>query len=624
MCGILGFALDKNKISQETFSDALEMLHHRGPDHTGISFNEDLKIAMGHKRLAIVDLSINGAQPMSDPSKKIQIIFNGEIYNYQVLRDELALLGCDFRSKSDTEVILQGYAKWGEKILDRLTGSFAMAITDMNKKQIVLARDRSGEKPLFYSILDGEIYFSSEVKPLLSFSPLLKKIDVESFQHLFSHGHVPRDRSIFKDIHKLKSGHVLTFNLETRESNIRDYWKMSSRIAQPKKQAQDTLPNYVERLDGLLSQSISSQLNADVPVAILLSGGVDSSLITSIASRHRDKLNTFTVKFSHHEKFDESEHAKFIADKYSTNHHELEASTISPEILEELTYFFDEPMFDHSVIPTFLLSKVIASSFKVAISGDGGDEVFGGYPHYNKLLKLRKFSHFLPLPIRQKINLLSESMLPLGFKGRKTIELFASDFRYCYPNMLEFFNASEQKNIFNYTKLDTDHEILGYNDQISNIKDYISRATFSDFQNYLSECLLVKVDRCSMANSLEIRAPFLDKEILEFAFLDLPSNLKACKNERKIILRHLAKKVLPVEFDVNRKQGFSIPLGSLLLEKDWHNYFQQKILESDPLIFNHQEILALLNTKERLHANAERLFGIVFFICWVQRFKPSF
>ncbi len=302
----------------------------------------------------------------------------------------------------------------------------------------------------------------------------------------------------------------------------------------------------------------------------------------------------------------------------------MEASSINPAIIDELTYFFDEPMFDSSMIPTYLLSKTISSSCKVALTGDGGDELFGGYPHYNKLLRLRKISNYIPIIIRKGVSSVCNNLLPIGFRGKKTIELLSSDFVNSYPNIAEFFSNSDRKELFNNSKFKTQKIDTLIESNVPVIEDYISRATFSDFQNYLSEDLLVKVDRASMANSLEIRSPFLDREIIEFSFLNLPSSLKVEKNERKIILKKLAEKILPPTFQKDRKQGFSLPLGNLLLEEDWYDYFHQKIIDSDQDIFNHKAILKLLNSKYRIDQNAERLFAIVLFMCWVKRFNPSF
>ena len=453
MCGILGFALKSSQILQSEFQESLDMLDHRGPDDSGILFIPNTQIALGHKRLSIIDLSKNAHQPMSDPSKNINIVFNGEIYNFQEIMDQLLNLGHIFKSQSDTEVILNGYIEWGPGIVDLLIGSFAMAIVDKKNNILLLARDRGGEKPLFYSLFNEEIYFSSELKPLINFSTISKQIDPSSFQHLFSHGYVERDQSIFTDIKKLLPGHILTFDLGSRETSVRKYWDIMNKVAQRKKQKFASEQDLTNRLELLMSRSIEGQLHADVPVSIMLSGGVDSSLITSLASRNVEKLNTFTVKFSGHQGFDEAKHAALIAKTYSTNHIELEASSIHPTIIEDLTYFLDEPIFDHSVIPTFLLSQAISSSFKVALSGDGADELFGGYPHYQKLLGLKKLSQFLPLTARKKINFLSENLLSIGARGRKTLEFFASDFESTYPNILEFFNSRDQKNYFKYPYL---------------------------------------------------------------------------------------------------------------------------------------------------------------------------
>lgn len=624
MCGIFGISLANNPVSKKLFADSLDLIGHRGPDRTGISHHDSENIAFGHKRLSIIDLSELGAQPMNAQNSSYQIIFNGEIYNFKEIRNDLEILNYSFISNTDTEVLLNSYAEWGPDCVNRFKGMFAFAIYDQKQKTIFLSRDRAGEKPLYYSIYENNLFFCSEIKPILNFEKKLNVLDLESFSFLFDHGFTHRDKSIFKNIFKLKAGHSLTFNIESRGYEIQNYWNLNTKINKHSINKTPINEKYlVHALETHMEHAVFSQLDADVPIGIMLSGGLDSSLITAFASRFKKNLDTFTVSFSGHGIFDETPHAKLIANEFQTNHHELEARAINPEIIEDLTYYYDDPMFDPSMIPTYLLSEVISKNFKVALSGDGGDELFGGYNHYSKLARLKNFSNLIPYFFRKSINNFSQNILPLGFKGRKTIELFATNFNDEYPNTNEFFSDKE-KEIF-FSNLLTNKSLTlpkrTYN-QSNAISDYGLRATFHDFINYLSEDLLIKVDRASMANSIEIRAPFLDKDLVEFAFTQVPSSLKFDHQNQKILLKSLASKVLPSNFFINRKQGFSIPLGNFLHEKEWKEYFEQTILDSDPLLVNHRECIKLLEDTNRIFQNAGRLFGLVFFIHWMKRFKP--
>jgi asparagine synthase (glutamine-hydrolysing) len=623
MCGIFGIALADSQISRELFEQSLDLIHHRGPDSTGINYDDVSNVGLGHKRLSIVDLTELGSQPMSSNNLLYEIIFNGEIYNFKELKQELISLGHSFKSQSDTEVLLNSYVEWGPDSVSRLKGMFSLAIFDKKKKTIFLSRDRAGEKPLFYALYKNNFFFSSEIKPILNYENELNKIDAYSFSYLFEHGFTQGEKSIFEDIHKLTPGDSLEFDLVNRSYEIINYWSITKKIkTKIKKNPSCSEEKLIKKLEAHLESAVQSQLYADVPIAVMLSGGLDSSLITAIASRFKKNLNTFTVTFPGHGRFDESDHARLISENYNTNHHQVEAKEINPEIIEGLAYFFDDPMFDPSMIPTYLVSREISRNFKVALSGDGGDELFGGYNHYSKLRKLRAFSNFVPLPIRKYTNNLVQTFLPIGFRGRKTIELFSTDFNTSFPNTGEFFSIKEQKSYFRneffdapkYTNKNT------YTDKF----DYSLVAMLHDFKNYLPNDLLVKVDRASMANSIEVRAPFLDKDLIEFAFTEVPSSLKLSHQNKKILLKKLASKILPPTFSVNRKQGFSIPLGNFLSEKNWIEYFAETILDSDSSLINQPKCMELLADRGRIYQNAGRLFGLVFYIKWMKKINTSF
>ena len=627
MCGILGYSVS-SEFSKEIFQEletGIKFLDHRGPDHSAVWSNEDNSLGMAHSRLSIIDLSIHGNQPMINEEDNLIISFNGEVYNFLELRKDLESLGYSFSSDSDTEVILKGYSQWNKEIFNKLRGMFAISIYDLETNEIVLARDHSGQKPLFYSFnkRNGNFIFSSELKGLLNFNIFSKCISFDGLSKLFLNGFCGGAMSIYDEANKLEAGHYLSLNFKTNIIETRKFWCVE-RIIKKKNAKKISENDLLTKLETLLEESIAMQLHADVPVGLLLSGGVDSSLIVALASRIKTNLNTYTVRFKDYKEYDESEHARLIANSFQTNHTELDASELDPRIFDQLAYFYDEPIFDTSSVPTFLLSKEISKHCKVALGGDGADELFGGYPHYDKLLRVKNASKYIPYPIRNSLSTILQNTLPIGFRGKKTLEFFGTDLNASYPNTGEFFSKAEQSKLFNLDFLKGLDSDLNNTMNASIFESLVDTATCQDFKRYLREDILVKVDRASMANSLEIRSPFLDHKIIEFAFQEVPSSLKVDQHNRKILLKKLAAKVLPKSFNFERKQGFSIPLKDLILSQEWVEYFQWKIESSDPNIFNHEYALALLNNQNSYSNNAERMAGLVVFMIWVEKFQPTF
>ena len=624
MCGFVGYKLasPRKEFNDLMLSSAIETIHYRGPDNTGFWKSKEGDIGLAHKRLSIIDISSKGHQPFTYKNEEIVIVFNGEIYNFLDLKRELTLLGEEFHSKSDTEVLVAGYSVWGVDIFSKLEGMFSLAIIDNKLNKVILARDIAGEKPLFYAHQDRSIFFGSEMKPLLSLDISSKEINYQTLYSLFSKGYTPSTKSIFSDIEKLDAAHYLEFNFKSGDIVIKKYWDLEDKI--DSKNPNHDQEYLCDRLESLLESAVNKQLISDVPIGMLLSGGVDSSLLVSLASRNHKDLQTFNVSFNDYEGFNESQHARLIAETYHCNHHEIEASSIDPTLFDTLAEYFDDPIFDTSMIPTFLLSKAVSKHCKVAIGGDGGDELFGGYPHYNKLLRIRKLSAFFPFFARSFVSHLFQSTLPLGFKGKKTLEFYGTNLNLEYPNIAEFYNANDFRNIFNKVNEFINYPEITQTFKNSYIEDLVANATFCDFNNYLKEDLLVKVDRASMANSLEVRSPFLDKSVIEFAFLEVPSSLKATLSSRKILLKELASRLLPAQFNYERKQGFSIPINKLLSEPVWSDFFHQKVSDSDAHIFNKDYIFKLIKSFGRYTNNGERIAALVFFMCWVEKYEANF
>lgn len=619
MCGIVGIASINENRDKLWLKSARDKMTHRGPDGAGEWWSSDNKVGLGHRRLSIIELSQAGSQPMIDESNKNVIVFNGELYNYIELKSELLKYGYVFNSNSDTEVLMASYNKWGFDCLSKFNGMFSFAIYDDIKKILFLARDRAGEKPLFYSIENNTIKFASELKSLLCYNNNENKIDIEALNYYLNLGYVPGGKCIVKGFNKLKPAHALTFNLKNGDSNIWKYWNIPELIDDNYNYSNES--NLLLELESLLESSVGLQLTSDVPLGILLSGGVDSSLITAMACRNSKNIKTFTIGFPGYGKADESLHAKLISDYFGTEHIVLNAEPPSSDLIYSLARQFDEPIVDSSMIPTFLVSQLVKKHCTVALGGDGGDELFGGYTSHRAFLKISNEYKFIPKILRQTFSNCIQKMLPIGFTGRNYIKNIGLDFNKDIPVFSEIFDKSTLNKLLpsHFAKVENFDEIIRpYIEK--NESDLIQRLTRTDFNNYLPEDILVKVDRASMLNSLEIRAPFLDYRIIEFAYSKVPSYLKTTTTDQKILLKKLAQKILPKEFDLSRKQGFSIPLKDWLKSGSFRDLFFD-VLNDSQCIFDKKVIQSLFNGLDNGYSNGERLFSLVIFELWRREYS---
>ena len=591
-------------------------MQHRGPDDFGEWWTSDYRVGLGHRRLAIIDLSTAAHQPMKDASGELCIVFNGEIYNHSELRNELIAKGVAFRSRSDTEVILAAYREWGTECLSRLNGMFAFGLYDSQRQQLFLGRDRAGEKPLFYAQERGVIKFASELKGLMADPGLSRRLNPTALDCFLADGFIPGGLCILQGVGKLPPAHALTFSLKTAEVKVWQYWH----VPMPEDWTVVDGPAYerdlVDELEQLLENAVRRQLVADVPIGVLLSGGMDSSLVTALAARIAPKIKTFTVRFPGYGKYDETEHARLIARHFCTEHIELDARDTPVSLLPQLARQIDEPMADSSTVPTFLVSQLIRQHCTVALGGDGGDELFGGYPHYSRLLWIQKRIRFVPHWLTRTIARAAEIALPVGFKGRNWLQTLRDDFDESVPLTMSLYDARSRCRLLrgNFEQLGSAEAIR--QSRTPNASNLLHRATLFDFQNFLAEDILVKVDRASMLNGLEVRAPMLDYRVIEFAFRRVPPQLKATPDSRKLILKKLAAKLLPPQFDQSRKQGFSIPLGSWLVSGTWLNYFREVLLDPSQMLFDHKFIERMLNGQRRGLFNSERLFALIMFELW--------
>ena len=499
---------------------------------------------------------------------------------------------------------------------------FAFALYDSRERSLLLARDRAGEKPLFYHHAGGVLRFGSELKALLADPHLPRRFDPVALDCYLAMGFVPGDRCILKGFNKLPPAHALRFDVDSGRAKVWRYWQLPDWHEAPAAETTREAELLVE-LEGLLEDAVARQIVADVPVGVLLSGGVDSSLITALAARSGSQVKTFTVGFSGHGRYDESEHARLIARHFGTEHMELEAGSARVAHLEELAKQFDEPIVDSSMLPTYLLSRLVSDHCKVVLGGDGGDELFGGYGHYNRLLWLQQKLGWLPQPLRQAVAGLGGRLLPTGFKGRNWLQALGADLKSGVPLIATYFDAAARRDLLAGGEATwpcpAEDVIAGL---VPPVAGLLQRATRLDFKTYLAEDILVKVDRASMLTSLEVRAPLLDYRVIEFAFGRIPADLKASASRRKILLKKLAARLLPTEFDLQRKQGFSIPLATWLRSGEFRDTFRATLLDGETL-FDRRMVRGLLTGQDRGQANSERLFALVMLESWRRTYQVS-
>lgn len=615
MCGIVGFA-GREPIDPQQLQTMCDTLSHRGPDSSGQWSSADGSVGLAHRRLAIIDLSPGGHQPMASGDRTVHIAFNGEIYNYLELKRELVSAGHSFRSASDTEVILEAYKRWGEGFIEHLGGQFALALYDEEKRVLFLARDRAGEKPLFIWPTSRRIVWASELKAILAFPDAPRRIDRAALQHYLAMGYVSGDRCIFEGMHKVAPGTILRIDVQTGDIKARRYWDLPEYAQNGQPPSANDL---VAELDALLLDSVRHQLIADVPVGVLLSGGVDSSLITAMAARVSSRpVKTFTVSFPGHEKFNEAPYAAIVARHFGTDHVELAAPTVHADILPMLMRQYDEPIADSSMVPTYLVSRLIRQHATVALGGDGGDELFGGYPSYVMALRMARAQSLVPGFARRAVSAAGHYW-PLSQRGHNLLFAVGEDGFGPLQHIGLYFNEGWRRRLLpNHAVSRAPEE---YRQSLATgATTMLQAAQRVDFRSYMVDDILVKVDRASMLNSLEVRAPFLDPAVVEFAFGKVPDALKVTLAERKILLRRLAARLLPPELDLSRKQGFSIPI-SQWLQREWHDLVHDVLERSD--VFSRKAIDQLFKAEGSGGSQGPRIFALTAFELWRKAYRAE-
>lgn len=593
MCGICGFTWEDRKLVEKLTG----LLEHRGPDNAGC-YN-DRKVSLGHRRLSIIDLSSQGSQPMCNEDSTVWITYNGEIFNFMGLRQELEEKGHKFRSRTDTEVLIHGYEEWGTGMLSRLNGQFAFCIYDIKKARLLLARDPAGINPLYYCHNGKKLIFGSELKVILK-SGLDVSLDTDSLRHFALFGYTPPERTIIREALKLSPGSFMVFDLKSGSITEKErYWKPDFTII---RRSDNEAARLVREA---LERAVRRRLVSDVPLGAFLSGGIDSSAVVAMMSRHARDINTFSIRFDV-PSFDESRHAAIVSRKFRTVHHEIRfTSGDIMKLIERIAYYYDEPFGDPSMVPTFLVSKTARQKVKVALSGDGGDELFGGYEKY---LNFRLISISRPLrPVLAGLSKLIKKPAKLRrfllYSGYKAHQAYASLDSYRY---IEDMGKEEMRVYDEYIRY------FRHSDWLSNLAN-------ADLHSYLPEDILVKVDRASMANSLESRPPFLDTEMMGLAF-SIPSGQKIRRMEKKYILKKAMKGILPDEIIHRKKQGFESPI-SVYFRKEFRDYLVSKLgkpglRKSFPDIDIDAALNAHLEGKEDY---SRQLWSLLMFQLWKER-----
>lgn len=602
MCGIVGVLSSKNNDLESIAREMTQTLHHRGPDDQGVWLDKKADIALGHARLSILDLTSAGHQPMISASERFVIAFNGEIYNHLHLRKEIEQLKFySWKGHSDTETLLAGFELWGfEATLKKAVGMFAIALWDAKDRSLYLARDRMGEKPLYYGFQNNVFMFASELKALKAHPAFESNINRDAISLQMRHSYIPEPHSIYEGINKLIPGHFLKLSADTNEVSTTAYWTLNETV----KEGNDNpyIGNSAEailNIEKVLKEAVQSQMLSDVPLGAFLSGGIDSSLVTALMqSQSNTPIKTFTIGF-HEDGYNEAEFAKTVARHLKTDHTELYVTDKEAlDVVPLLPSLYDEPFSDSSQIPTFLVSQMTKQYVTVALSGDGADELFGGYNRYFWADKIWKKIGFLPHSVRSNI----AHLLTLPSPDTLNDQFFSISHylprRYRYKNFgdklhklaeILALSSKEETYLSLISHWKSPQEIVISANEPSAVLNkliekkelnFISQMMYADAVSYLPGDILTKVDRASMGVSLETRAPFLDHRVVEAAW-KLPLSMKIQENQGKWVLRQILYKYVPKEMIERPKMGFGAPIDSWLRGplKEW----AEELLNEDRL-----------------------------------------
>jgi asparagine synthase (glutamine-hydrolysing) len=632
MCGISGFIDFNEKSSEHVLHAMTNKLSHRGPDGNGYFYQliNDAQIGLGHRRLSIIDLSEAGKQPMEFDG--LHIVFNGEIYNYQEITEELILKGHKFNSHSDTEVILHSIREWGT--IHKWKGMFAIVIYDSKKQQLICIRDRAGVKPFYYYWNDDLFIFGSELKSIVAHPNFIQKVSKDAVSSFLQYGYVPHPYSIYENTFKLSPGHILTFDVANKKIHQQQYWNIYDYYNKPKLEI--SFEDAKVETERILDRCFNYRMVADVPVGVFLSGGFDSSCVSALLQKDSiEKIKTFTIGNTD-QQHNEAIYAKEVASVLGTDHTEYYCTSKEAlDIIPDLPYYYDEPFGDSSAIPTILVSRLARKKVTVALSADAGDEVFAGYNRYDYILKYYNKISAIPLPLRKLVSALMKKLPSEKIPYFNNTYHFNSRYnrianlltQSSSPDMmkssLETFPFEEVQTLMaqRVHQFKTNHISDELGDEYFDTLSYMQAV---DYQTYLTDDILQKVDRATMSISLEGREPFLDQEIIEWA-AQLPVSYKYNNGIKKYILKEIVYKYIPKKIMDRPKMGFGIPMDKWLasdLKELVEEYINEQKLQHG--LFNTTEVLKIKNAfnshRKDLHI---RLWHILMFQMWYEKWVTN-
>jgi asparagine synthase (glutamine-hydrolysing) len=620
MCGITGlvhFNRDQ-AIAPAVLKNMSDSIYHRGPDDEGHYLNHN--VGLGFRRLSIIDLS-TGHQPLSNQNDSIYIVFNGEIYNYQEQRKKLKQKGYSFKTTTDTEVILHLYEEYGVGCLQYLRGMFAFAIWDSNKQQLFCARDRFGIKPFYYYNDKEKFVFASEIKAILKSNDIDKTISIDALDSYFAFGYITSDLSIYKNIKKLQAAHYLLLSLKDKPAiEIKRYWEIDFQPDYSKSENQ-----WQEEIEECFSETVKLHMISDVPLGAFLSGGIDSSSVVAMMARNSPRpVKTFSIGFKE-QKFNELKYAREVANKYGCEHHEQIVEPESVGLLSKLVNAYDEPFADTSAIPTYYVSQLARKHVTVALSGDGGDELFAGYNSYTRFNNLYSRAFNFKSPFLNKFvwgNV--HKLIPKHVRGKGSIYLLSKDKKYQFAYMA--WQKDERQKLLlphlsgvNYLNASEDYKINILKER--NINDNVTCMQFLDLNTYMVDDILTKVDRASMMNSLEVRVPLLDHKFAELTF-KIPANLKLKGYQQKYIFKKTMARMLPQSILDHPKQGFGVPI-SIWFKDDLRSYINDTFNSSDCLLYKYLDKNyikdKILNNRNGHVDFSDRIWALLFLNEWLKQ-----
>jgi asparagine synthase (glutamine-hydrolysing) len=636
MCGISGFFNTQCSIEDmnRVITGMTDAIQHRGPDDHGAWVDPDAGIALGFRRLAILDLSPLGHQPMQSVNERFVMVFNGEIYNFAGIRDELSSLGHSFRGGSDTEVMLAAVVEWGVlNAVRRFNGMFAIALWDRQERVLHLTRDRMGIKPLYYGWAGREFLFGSELKSLVSHAAFQPEIDRDSLASYLRNSYIASPRSIYKNIHKILPGTILSLKFSTPQpvESLETYWSAHETVEQGIQNPFDgNTQDAIFELDRLLCESVKQRMVADVPLGAFLSGGIDSSLIVAMMQMNSPRpVKTFSIGF-HERLYNEAPHAKAVARHLGTEHVELYVSSQDAlNVIPLLPTLYDEPLADVSQIPTYLVSKLAREHVTVSLSGDGGDELFGGYSRYQRTQKMWTSMRWMPYGLRRMMSRISSKIAALPLQGKLATKFFflseilsAEDLEKLYVRLMSQWEDPQQL-VINGKEPST---LLTNSEKLpANLKP-VEKMMYTDLMTYLPDDIFAKLDRASMGVSLEARAPFIDDHrVVEFAW-SLPLEMKLRAGQGKWILRQILNRYVPRELTDRPKMGFGVPIDTWLRGplREWaEELLDEKRMTDEGYLNPH-----LIQKRWQEHRKNQKnwqypLWNVLMFQAWLEKTKAS-